>query len=118
MSQIDITSVVKFHFVVPETAGDMFNGHTHGLESFGHKEFQVLAPGYCRSSAWSILSSHADAVINRGESFNAGDTCEIDGVTCTYVEVPGDFLGDPTRLRVVDTLAAIEPSAGRRWSCN
>ena len=110
MSQIDVTSVVDFHFVVPDTTGEMYNAHTHGLEAFGHMEVQVLTPGYCRSSAWSILSSHADAVINRGEVFKAGDTCEIDGVTCAYVELSGDFPGDPTRLRIVDVLPAVKGS--------
>ena len=48
---IDITTVVKMHFVVPGTAGEPFNAHTHGLEKFGHKEFQVLVPGFCRGAA-------------------------------------------------------------------
>jgi hypothetical protein len=41
--------------------------------------------------------NHADAVINRGETFQAGDTGEIDGLICMYVEVPGDFLGESRR---------------------
>jgi len=55
MSQIDITETVDFHFVIPDAVGEMFGTHTHGLEAFGHKEFQVLVPGYCRQSAIRLL---------------------------------------------------------------
>jgi len=99
---IDITKVVRIHFVVPDTAGELFDAHTHGLENFGHKEFQVLAPGFCRGAACSILNGHADRVINRGERFLPGELGEIGGAVIGYEEVPGDFLGDPTRLRIVD----------------
>jgi hypothetical protein len=118
MPRIDVNQVVKFHFVVPDIPGEMFNAHTHGLESFGHKEFQVLTPGYCRSSAASILTNHADAVINRGETFQAGDTGEIDGLICVYVEVPGDFLGDNTRLRIIDADPALQERAQSRCAYN
>lgn len=99
---IDITKVVKIHFVVPDTVGELFNAHTHGLEKFGHKEFQVLVPGFCRGTACSILNGHADRVINRGESFVPGELGEIDGAVIGYEQVPGDFLGTPTLLRIVD----------------
>jgi hypothetical protein len=97
---IDIMKVVEIHFVIPDTAGEMFNAHTHGLEAFGHKEFQLLVPGFCRSAAADILNNHADRVINRREWFQAGDTGEVDGMLCAYLEVPGDCPGDPSRLRI------------------
>lgn len=99
--RVDIMKAVRIHFVIPDTPGEMINAHTHGLEAFGHKEFQVLVPGFCRSAAADILSDHADRAINRGEWFLPGDTGEVDGILCGYIEVPGDFPGDPTRIRIV-----------------
>jgi len=110
---IDIAKVVKIHFVVPDMAGELFNVHTHGLEQFGHKEFLVLVPGFCRSAAGSILNNHADRVINRGERFRPGETGEIGGAIVGYIEVPGDFAGDPTRLRIVDLPSEYEFDAPR-----
>lgn len=101
MTPVDVKKVVKIHFVVAETAEEMFNAHTHGLEAYGHKEFQVLVPGFCSNDAASVLNNHAHRVINEGERFNPGDTGEIAGTLCGYVEVPGDVPGDPTRLRIV-----------------
>ncbi len=98
---IDVMKVVKIHFVIPDTSGEMFNAHTHGLEAFGHKEFQVLVPGFYGSAAADILNNHADRVINRGERFRGGDTGEVDDMLCGYLEVPGDCPGDPTRLRIM-----------------
>ena len=40
-SPIDVTKVITIHFVIPDKGEDMVNAHTHGLESYGHKEFQV-----------------------------------------------------------------------------
>ena len=99
---IDITKIVKIQFVTPDAAGVLFDAHTHGLEKFGHKEFQVLVPGFCRGTACSILNNHADRVINRGERFRPGQLGEIGGAIVGYIEVPGDLTGDPTRLRIVD----------------
>ena len=99
---IDILKVVKIHFVIPDEVGELFDAHTHGLEAFGHPEIQVLVPGFCRSAAGSILNNHADRVINRSEKFRPGETGEIGGAIVGYVEVPGDFAGDATRLRIVD----------------
>jgi hypothetical protein len=48
------------------------------------------------------LNGHADRVINRGESFVPGELGEIDGAVIGYEQVPGDFLGTPTLLRIVD----------------
>ncbi len=98
---IKVTEVVKIHFVIPETSGELFNAHTHGLEAFGHKEFQVLVPGFCRGAAGSILNDHADRVINSGERFLPDELGEIEGAVVRYEETPGDFWGDPTRLRIV-----------------
>ena len=110
MPQIDVAEVVAFHFVIPDKTDEMFNTHTHGLENLGHKEFQVLVPGFCRGAAWSILSNHAERVINRGETFRPGDTGEIDGVLCGYMEVPGDCPGDATRIRIVHLPGRYYPS--------
>ena len=101
MTPMDVAKVVRIHFVVPDAAEEMSNAHTHGLEAYGHKEFQVLVPGFCSNDAASILNNHADRVINQGETFHPGDTGEIGGMVCGYIEVPGDFPGDPTRLRIV-----------------
>ena len=99
---IDIIKVVRIHFVVPDTDGELFDAHTHGLEKFGHKEFQVFVPGFCRGAAGSILNNHADRVINGAERFLPGELGEIGGAVVGYEEVPGDLWGDPTRLRIVD----------------
>jgi len=98
---IKVTEVIKIHFVIPDAAGELFDAHTHGLEAFGHKEFQVLVPGCCRGAAGSILNDHADRVINSGERFLPDELGEIEGAVVRYEEVPGDFGGDPTRLRIV-----------------
>lgn len=113
MRPIDIMTAVKIHFVIPDTSGEMFDAHTHGLEAFGHKEFQVLVPGFCRSAEADILNNHADRVINRGEMFRPGDTGEVDGMLCGYIEVPGDCPGDPTRIRIMHLPSRFYPS---RWS--
>lgn len=102
MRPIDVREVIRIHFVMPDEEGEMFNAHTHGLEAYGHKEFQVLVPGFCASAAADILNNHADRVINQGEVFGPGDTGEIGKALCAYIEVPGDIPGEPTRLRIVD----------------
>lgn len=102
MPPIDVKKIIRIHFVFPDTEGELFNAHTHGLEAYGHKEFQVLVPGFCSNDAALILNNHADRVINQGERFNSGDTGEISEMLCAYIEVPGDLPGDPTRLRIVD----------------
>lgn len=109
---IDITEVVTIHFVVPDEAGELFDAHTHGLEAFGHAEFQILVPGFCRSVAGSILNNHADRVINQGERFRPDETGEIGGAIVGYIEVPGDPMGSPTRLRIIDL-----PNEYRRARC-
>lgn len=103
---INITDVIDIHMVVPEGASTLYKAHTHGLEAFGHKEFEVLVPGFCRSVAAALLNGHADAVINRDERFSAGELGEFDGMSIGYEEVCGDFPSDPTRLRVVDVTGA------------
>jgi len=110
---IDITKVVKIHLVVPDTSGELFNAHAHGLETFGHKELQVLVPGFCRGTACSILNGHAERVINRGEKCLPAELGEIDGAVIGYEEVPGGFLGDPTHLRIVDMPSEYEFDAPR-----
>lgn len=110
---IDILTVVKIHFVIPEDDGELFDAHTHGLEAFGHPEFQVLVPGFCRGAAGSILNNHADRVINRGERFRSGETGEIGGAIVGYIEVPGDSAGNSTRLRIVDMPSEYESDASR-----
>jgi len=110
---IEVTKVVKIHFVIPDDDGELFDAHTHGLEAFGHPEFQVLVPGFCRSAAGSVLNNHADMVINRGERFRPGELAEIGGAIVGYVEVPGDFAGDPTRLCIVDLPSEHEFNAPR-----
>ena len=110
MAPIDVKKVIRIHFVIAETAEEMFNAHTHGLEAYDHKEFQVLVPGFCSNDAASILNNHAHRVINKGERFNPGDTGEIGGILCGYVEVPGDLPGDPTRLRIVHLPSRYYPS--------
>lgn len=102
MSQIDISKVIDFHFVIPGNPGDLFDVHTHGLEGYGHPEFQVLIPGFAGRAAHVLLHNHADSVINHGETFEAGEVVDIDGVACGYEEVPGDYPDDPMRLRIVD----------------
>jgi hypothetical protein len=97
---------VEFHFVVPETVGDPFDAH--GLGESSHKEFQVLVLGYCRHAASAILKHLADAVINGGEEYSAGDTVNISGVHWAFEGVPGDFPSDPTRLRIVDVPGGCE----------
>lgn len=113
---IEVTEVVKIHFVLSDTPAKLCDAHTHGLEAFGHPEFQVLVPGFCRGVAGSILNNHADRVINRGERFRPGDTGEIGGAIVGYIEVRGDFEGDPTRLRIVDVPPEfrLEAEVGRR----
>jgi hypothetical protein len=113
---IEVTEVVKIHFVLPDTAAELCDAHTHGLEAFGHPEFQVLVPGFCRGVAGSILINHADRVINRGERFQPGDTGEIGGAIVGYIEVREDFEGGPTRLRIVDVPPefGLEAEGGRR----
>ena len=54
----------------------------------------------------TLLHNHADAVINRGEKFKAGESFTIDGVVCAYEEVSGDQPNDPMRLRIVDVPGA------------
>ena len=53
---IHILKVVKIHFVIPDDDGELFDAHTHGLEAFGHPEFQVLVPGFCRGVAGSEVA--------------------------------------------------------------
>ena len=102
MTEPSIALPVDYHFVIPDSHGQPFDVHTHGLELFEHKEFQVLVPGYCREAAMSLLSTHVDRVLNKGEKYKAGDTVTVTGVRCGYIEVAGDVEGDPTRLRIVD----------------
>lgn len=116
MRTINIMTAVKIHFVIPDASGEMFNAHTHGLEAFGHKEFQVLVPGFCRSAAADVLNNHADRVINRGELFRPGDTGEVDGMLCGYIEVPGDCPCDPSRIRIVHLPSRFYPSSLRAMS--
>lgn len=61
----------------------------------------MLVPGFWRGAAGSILNDHADRVINGGERFLPDELGEIEGAVVRYEEIPGDFLGDPTRLRIV-----------------
>lgn len=102
MGSIDVREVIRIHFVIPDEEGEMFSAHTHGLEAYGHKEFQVLVPGFCASAAAEILNNHADRVINEGEVFSPGDMGDIGKGLCAYIEVPGDLAWEPTRLRIVD----------------
>ena len=110
MTRVDVLKAVRIHFVIPATGEELFNVHTHGLEAYGHKELQVLVPGFCSNAAASILNNHADRVINRGEWFSPGDTGEIGRMLCGYIEVPGDLPGEPTRIRIVDLLSRYYPS--------
>ena len=110
---VEIMAVVRIHLVVPERTGELFNAHTHGLEAFGHKEFQVLVPGFCWSAALTLLNCHADGVINRGERFLPGERGETDGIIIGYEEAAGDFPGDPTRLRIIDMPAEYDPGVVR-----
>lgn len=106
MSAIDVHAVVRIHFVIPDAVNEPFNARTHGLEAFGHKEFQLLVPGFCRDTAGHILNDLADAVVNHGETFRSGGFVDVDGAPGRCIEVPGDFRGDPKRLRIVDVPAA------------
>ena len=100
--RIDVSELVEVHMVMPDEHGQPYDYHTHGLEALGHPEFQLLAPGYCRSGAVNLLMHLADKVINHGERYQGGEIGDIDGVICGYVEMPGDIEGDPPRLRIVD----------------
>lgn len=104
-----MTKVITIHFVIPDKGEDMVNAHTHGLESYGHKEFQVLVPGFCSNDASLVLHDHADRVINQGERFKHGDFGQVDVVMCDYIEVPGDLPGEPTRLRIVHLPGELYP---------
>jgi len=97
-----IQDKVIIHAVIPDEPGQLYDYHTHGLEAHGHKEFQVLAPGFCRGSVAALLREHYKAVLQYGDRFEAGERVELDGVLCTYEEVAGDGEGEPTRLRIVD----------------
>jgi len=100
--RIDVAKFVAVHCVIPDRHGDPFDYHTHGIEAFGHPEFQLLAPGLCRRAAVTLLLNHADAVINDGEVFAAEETVSVDGFVGAYQQVAGDLDGDPSRLRLVD----------------
>jgi len=110
--RIDVAKIVDVHCVIPDQHGDPFDYHTHGLEAFGHPEFQLLAPGLCRRAAVTLLLNHADAVINDGEVFAADETVSVDGFVGAYQQVPGDLEDHPPRLRIVD-----KPRACRCQMC-
>jgi hypothetical protein len=107
---IDVHEVVDVHAVTPDDRGEPFDYHTHGLEQFGHPEFQVLAPGYCRGAMANLLWNHAEAVITAGERFAAGETVTVNGVVCGYETVPGDSDDDGPRLRIIDVPGACQCS--------
>ena len=102
VERVEVAEVVDVHCLIPNQHGDPFDYHTHGLEAFGHPEFQLLAPGLCRRAAVTLLLNPADAVINDGEVFAAGETVSVDGFAGAYEQVAGDLDGDPPRLRIVD----------------
>jgi hypothetical protein len=93
---------VVVHSVIPEDEGGMFNVHTHGLDAHGHKEFQALVPGYTVPAVVALLRDLVNCVLG-GESFEPEQEDEIRGHCVKYVEVPGDFPEEPTRLRIVDS---------------
>lgn len=99
--KIKAEEVIVIHAVIPDH-GAQYDVHTHGLEGFGHKELQVLCPGFCVVDMANMLNYHADRVLNHGEKFSAGETGERGGYVFGYAEVPGDCGEGPSRLRIVD----------------
>ena len=102
--RLDVAKLIRIHAVIPAEDGQPYELHTHGLEDFGHKEFQVYAPGYCAAAMIDLLYWHANEIINDGVVFLGGETLDMSGgVISGYVEVPGDDPeNDPSRLRIVD----------------
>ena len=95
---------VIVHCIKPDDEAGLYNLHTHGLEAHGHKEFEAMVPGFTASAVTRLLRNHAESVLKDGERFKPDDAGEIDGFWVKYVEVPGDFPGDPTRLRIMDSV--------------
>ena len=102
VAQIDVSTVITVHNVMPDNEQGLWDYHTHGLQAVGHKEFQAIAPGFCAYGVNLLLHELADAVINDGRSFAVGERPCIHNVVCTFVEAPGDTDKEPTRLRIVD----------------
>lgn len=109
--RVDVREVVEMHGVIPTEPGEPFDYHTHGLAKFGHPEFQVLAPGYCRNEMANLLWNHAERVVNAGERFAAGKVMIIDGIKLGYEVVPGDSDDDEPRLRIIDVPGACQCAA-------
>ena len=75
-AKIDVKKVIELHAVIPDSELALLDVHSHGLEKYGHQNFQVFAPPLYYHSAGNLLNSLADAVINKGEKFKAKENCE------------------------------------------
>lgn len=71
---VDVLKEIAIHAIIDSTA--LLEVHTHGLEKYGHINFSVMAPAIYRASACRLLNYLADAVLNKGEIFKAGENCE------------------------------------------
>ena len=71
---IDVQKVIHLHFVIGN--GAMLDGHTHGLEAYGHPNLQIWAPSIFVHSAGRLLNAMSHAVINQGETFKVGEKCD------------------------------------------
>lgn len=74
MIKKDVQKEIIIHAVF-EDHDDRLDFHTHGLDKYDHPEFQVIAPSLFSHSAGRLLNSLADAVINKGEKFRDGESC-------------------------------------------
>ena len=92
---------IVVHGIMPEDEGGIYNVHTHGLDAHGHMEFQALVPDFAVSTVVALLKDLADSALD-GKSFEPEQEDEIFGQCVKYVEVPGDFPEEPTRLRIVN----------------
>lgn len=78
MTNVNVQKATRIHAVIPDNGPALLDVHQHGLEKYGHQNFQVYAPPIYYHSAGRLLNSLADAVINKKEKFKAGENCEWD----------------------------------------
>ena len=54
-----------------EEQGDVINAHTHGMENYGHLDFQIVIP-FRLEHIYSLLNAMGERV-RKGEVFKSGD---------------------------------------------
>jgi len=97
--RVDVDKVVKICFepyygdemrkeLGIDEADSLWEAHTHGLEKFGHPNFEMICPSRFESEARGCLRKLTDDVLNQGVRYCDGQVVRVGQTLCAFMHTP------------------------------